>query len=204
MRTKSSTANGVVRFTITVALVLSALSAIKLYRVRAAEEATQYPPSTNSPVVISANTEIPATLRNGILESAKQGDSITALVSLPVTIGDRVAIPAGSLLKGDLKHLYVFGKRGRATIDFNTVNINGRNHDIHTRQVIVMTPVLSDMAVLGGALRSLMGVSLGTAMGASSRDPRMVESGVIHGTWESEETQTGTSITIVLLRDVKV
>src|SRR5215471_7963571 len=198
MRTKSSTAHRALRFTITVALVLFALSAIKLYRVRAAEEATQYPPSTNRPVVIPANTEIRATLRNGIVESAKQGDSITAFVSRPVTIGDRVAIPAGSQLKGDLKHLHVFGQRGKATIDFNTVSINGRNHDIHTQPVIVMTPLLSDMAVLGGALRSLMGVSLGTAIGASSRDPRMVESGVIHGTWESEGLQTDTPMTVVL------
>ena len=204
MRTESSIVHRAVRFTITVTLVLFALSAIKLYRVRAAEEATQYPPSTNRPVVIPANTEIRATLRNGIVESAKQGDSITAFVSRPVTIGDRVAIPAGSQLKGDLKHLHVFGQRGKATIDFNTVSINGRNHDIHTQPVIVMTPLLSDMAVLGGALRSLMGVSLGTAIGASSRDPRMVESGVIHGTWESEGTQTDTRMTVVLLIDAKV
>jgi hypothetical protein len=204
MTTKSSAGHRAVRFTITVALVLFALSAIKLYRVRAAEEATQYPPSTNSPVVIPANTEITATLRNGIVESAKQGEPITAFVAAPVTIGDRVAIPAGSQLKGNLKDLSVLGQRGRATIAFNTVSINGRNHDIHTRPVIVMTPLLSDMAVLGGALRSLMGVSLGTAIGASSRDLRMVESGVIHGTWESEGTQTDTPMTVVLLRDAKV
>jgi hypothetical protein len=67
-----------------------------------------------------------------------------------------------------------------------------------------MTPLLNDMVVLGSALRALMGVSLGTAMGASSKDPRMVESGVIRGTWETMNVEDSIPMTVVLIRDATV
>jgi hypothetical protein len=192
------------RFAVVLALILVCVSGLKLYRVRAAEQAGEFPPSTNRLVTVPAQTAIPATLTKGIVESATPGDPVIAFVSQPVMVGDRVAIPTGSQLKGNLKQLSVFGRNGRATIDFTTVNTGGRSYDIHTRRVVVMTPLLSDTVVLGSALRALMGVSLGTAIGASSKDPRLVESGVIRGTWETMNVEDSIPMTVVLIRDATV
>jgi hypothetical protein len=192
------------RFAVVLALILVCVTGLKLYRLRAAKEADQFPPSTSRLVTVPAQTAITATLNNGIVESAKPGDPVTAFVSQPVMVGDRVAIPSGSQLKGNLKDLSIFGRNGRATIDFTTVNTGNSSYDIHTQRVVVMTPLLSDTVVLGSALRALMGVSLGTAIGASSKDSRMIESGVIRGTWETMNVGASIPMTVVLIRDATV
>src|SRR6516225_11162771 len=54
-------------------------------------------------VIVPAGTRIGVVLQNGITtRSAKPGDSIYLQTSFPVTIGNRVVIPIGSYLRGEL------------------------------------------------------------------------------------------------------
>lgn len=204
MRTGNSPARRVARFTITLALVFLALSGIKLYRVRAAEEGSQFQPTAISPVIVPAGTQIQAALRNGIVESAEASDPVTVFVSLPVTVGDRVPIPAGAELKGKLKSLSVFGETGRATVDFKTLTIDHRNYVLHAQPAAIDTPLLSDTAIVGEAFRALFGASLMTGIGAYSRDARVIRGGVVRAAGETVTVQAAIPITVVLIDDLKV
>ena len=54
-------------------------------------------------VIVPAGTRIGVVLQNGITtRSAKPGDSIYLQTSFPVTIGNRIVIPVGSYLRGEL------------------------------------------------------------------------------------------------------
>jgi len=54
-------------------------------------------------VIVPAGTRIGVVLQNGITtRSAKPGDSVYLQTSFPVTIGNRVVIPIGSYLRGEL------------------------------------------------------------------------------------------------------
>lgn len=54
-------------------------------------------------VVVPAGTRIGVVLQNGITtRSAKPGDSVYLQTSFPVTIGNRIVIPVGSYLRGEL------------------------------------------------------------------------------------------------------
>jgi len=56
------------------------------------------PPATA--LTVPAGTVVPLTLDRQILRKAKIGDSVNATVAFPVTIGDQVAIPAGTDVLG--------------------------------------------------------------------------------------------------------
>jgi len=54
-------------------------------------------------VIVPAGTRIGVVLQNGITtRSAKPGDSVYLQTSFPVTIGNRIVIPIGSYLRGEL------------------------------------------------------------------------------------------------------
>src|SRR3989475_6964997 len=54
-------------------------------------------------VIVPAGTRVGVVLQNGIsTRSAKPGDSVYLQTSFPVTIGNRIVIPVGSYLRGEL------------------------------------------------------------------------------------------------------
>src|SRR5437899_10115207 len=54
-------------------------------------------------VIVPTGTRIGVVLQNGITtRSAKPGDSVYLQTSFPVTIGNRIVIPVGSYLRGEL------------------------------------------------------------------------------------------------------
>jgi hypothetical protein len=54
-------------------------------------------------VIVPAGTRIGVVLQNGIsTRSAKPGDSVYLQTSFPITIGNRIVIPVGSYLRGEL------------------------------------------------------------------------------------------------------
>jgi type IV secretion system protein VirB10 len=54
-------------------------------------------------VVVPAGTRVGVVLQNGIsTRSAKPGDSVYLQTSFPITIGNRIVIPVGSYLRGEL------------------------------------------------------------------------------------------------------
>jgi len=76
-------------------------------------------------VIVPAGTRIGVVLQNGITtRSAKPGDSVYLQTSFPVTIGNRIVIPVGSYLRGELVEAKRPGRvkgRGEFRMRLNTL-----------------------------------------------------------------------------------
>jgi hypothetical protein len=192
------------RFTLAVALVMVAVSMFWSYRVRAAEEAAQFAPTRIIHVVLPAGTALKAAIKNGIASSAKPGDIVTAFVSKPILVDSEPSVFADGQLKGTLQKWSISERTGKAWISFTLLQTRGGSVAIHTKPVVVMTPVISDVKILRTALRTFVGVAFGIAMGAGSGDVRLIDYGVIVGTGVSMPVDATVPITVILIGDVEI
>jgi len=65
--------------------------------------AQQPPPGSGEKIIVPAGTKVGVVLQNGIsTHSAKAGDSVYLQTSFPITQNNRVVIPVGSYLRGEL------------------------------------------------------------------------------------------------------
>src|SRR5437899_308929 len=65
--------------------------------------AQEQPPGSGERITVPAGTRVGVVLQNGIsTRSAKPGDSVYLQTSFPITIGNRIVIPVGSYLRGEL------------------------------------------------------------------------------------------------------
>src|SRR5216683_6700920 len=68
-----------------------------------APQAANAPVGSGAPVTIPAGTRFSVVLENGIsTRSAKPGDSLYFRTSFPVTEGNRIIVPVGSYMRGEL------------------------------------------------------------------------------------------------------
>jgi hypothetical protein len=76
-------------------------------------------------VIIPAGTRVGVVLQNGIsTRSAKPGDSVYLQTSFPITVGNRIVIPVGSYLRGELLEAKRPGRvkgRGEFRMRLNTL-----------------------------------------------------------------------------------
>src|SRR2546422_1716332 len=77
-----------------------------------AVKAAQYAPAAPQLTVIPPGTQFQAILRDGIPESTKAGDKIVGFISPPVVVKNKVAIPAGTPLKGVVEEAKMGEKKG--------------------------------------------------------------------------------------------
>jgi hypothetical protein len=69
----------------------------------APKPAQQPPPGSGEKIIVPAGTKVGVVLQNGIsTHSAKAGDSVYLQTSFPITQNNRVVIPVGSYLRGEL------------------------------------------------------------------------------------------------------
>src|SRR6266702_1402998 len=69
----------------------------------APKPAQEQPPGSGEKITVSAGTRVGVVLQNGIsTHSAKAGDSVYLQTSFPITQSNRVVIPVGSYLRGEL------------------------------------------------------------------------------------------------------
>jgi hypothetical protein len=107
-------------------------------------------------------------------ESARVEDRVEARVTRDVRVGDRVAIPAGSIVQGSVSEVERGGKvkeRARLAIRFHTVVLdNGTRLNIKTDSVIRegASPAKESAAKIGGAAigGAILGAILGGGKGA--------------------------------------
>jgi hypothetical protein len=107
-------------------------------------------------------------------ESARVEDRVEARVSRDVRVGDRVAIPAGSIVQGSVSEVERGGKvkeRARLAIRFHTVVLdNGTRLNIKTDSVVRegASPSKESAAKIGGAAigGAILGAILGGGKGA--------------------------------------
>jgi len=94
------------------------------------------PASTGATVVVPAGTRIGVTLENGIsTATAKPGDSVYFRTSFPVTIDNKVIIPVGSYLRGEITETKRPGRvkgKGELRLKLNTMVFpNGYTVDLN-------------------------------------------------------------------------
>ncbi len=85
--------------------------------------------SAASEVVLPEGTRIYLQLNNNISTKNIEGDVFKAIVTEPVTIGDRIAVPKGSQVTGSIARILRPGRvKGKAamTLLFQTIEIPGR------------------------------------------------------------------------------
>jgi hypothetical protein len=108
-------------------------------------------------------------------ETARVEDRVEARVTRDVRVGDRVAIPAGSIVQGSVMEVDRGGKlkeRARLGIRFHTVVLsNGNRLDIRTDAVVRegSSPSKESAAKIGGAAigGAILGAILGGGKGAA-------------------------------------
>jgi len=92
--------------------------------------------ANGQPIVVPAGTRLGVTLENGIsTNSAKPGDSVYFRTSFPVTMNNKVVIPVGSYLRGEITESkrpgHVKGK-GELRLRLNTLILpNGYTVDLN-------------------------------------------------------------------------
>ncbi|HKM81456.1 MAG TPA: hypothetical protein VJY15_10905, partial [Candidatus Acidoferrum sp.] len=101
-----------------------------------AKPAAPRPASTGATLVVPAGTRIGVTLENGISTgTAKPGDSVYFRTSFPITINNKVVIPVGSYLRGEITESKRPGRvkgKGELRLKLNTLVFpNGYTIDLN-------------------------------------------------------------------------
>ena len=148
-------------------------------RASVAEPEPETPPPPPAPEYVELVVPADAVLglqieRTVSSETARVEDRVEARVTRDVRVGDRVAIPAGSLVQGSVAEVDRGGKmreRARLGIRFHTVVLgNGTRLNIRTDSVVRegTSPAKESAAKIGGAAigGAILGAILGGGKGA--------------------------------------
>jgi hypothetical protein len=73
------------------------------------------------PVIVSAGTKIPLTMKQGVTtKSARPGDPVYAQTAFPLTQNDQIIIPAGTFVQGEVRRVLRPGRvKGRAELQMS-------------------------------------------------------------------------------------
>jgi type IV secretion system protein VirB10 len=82
---------------------------------------TDTPPPAPPPITVPAGTKIPLTLKQGVTsKNARPGDPVYAETAFPITQNDRVVIPAGTFVQGEVRRVLRPGRvKGRAELQMS-------------------------------------------------------------------------------------
>jgi hypothetical protein len=191
-------------FAVLAAVALIVISVFWSFRVRAAQEATEFKPIRAASGFVPAGTPIPAVLRNGIPSSAAKGDRILAVTSEPVLVQGVVAIPTGAQLEGTVNELSSFGSEKELDVRFTELFTGNRSLPIQTKETLVSGRVQSPINAVSGGLGALIETSIGAAFGAASGDPNLVKRGLLEGAGSIGSADSSIPITIVLTGDLEI
>jgi hypothetical protein len=170
---------------LTVALLVLGLSACGPQQQLSQETGVpQQTPGASAPrapvlvhVTVPQGTEIHVTLSSEIdSESSQPGDNLIATTTSPVVVGDRVAIPAGSTIRGRVtevhpatKGLKVSEKGGAVFISFDRVTTpSGFNTSLSASLASIASSSGRTAGIIGGSAAG--GALLGKILGGSTKD----------------------------------
>jgi hypothetical protein len=122
---------------------------------------------------VRVGTEFQARLQSSLSsETAKVEDRVDATTVNDIRDGDRIAVPAGSILRGIVKSVNKAGRldrRGNLTLTFDRLTIGDRTYDIRATLVeAVRADEKSDVAKVGvgAGVGAIVGAILGGGKGA--------------------------------------
>ncbi len=125
-------------------------------------------------VMLEAGTPIDVTVQTQIsTETAHAGDTWTGLVKENVIVGDRVVIPAGSTVTGEVVSAIPAGqqKGTKATLDLavKSVDVNGTSHPVSagTESIVAGSPRARNLGAIAGSAAA--GALIGKAVGGSGK-----------------------------------
>jgi hypothetical protein len=106
---------------------------------------------------VPAGTVVPVRFQTTVSSvRSNPEDRVAATVRQDVRVGGRVAIPAGSELRGHVVNARRSGRvKGNATVavDFDKLTVRGRTYDVDMRQLVVIAPDSHgrDAKIVGGS-----------------------------------------------------
>ncbi len=136
------------------------------------------------PIVVPAGTEIDVRLTTGLnSESNSAGDPFEGTLDNAVMLGDRVAIPKGSEVKGQVTSAVKSGRlkqRAELWVTVTEVTVRGNSYDVATdttghkegskttRNILFIGGGSGAGAAIGGATGGGKGAGIGAAIGAGA------------------------------------
>jgi len=132
-------------------------------------------PDPPPPITVAAGTRIPLTLKQGVnTRSARPGDPVYAQTAFPITRDNRIVIPAGTFVQGQVDRVVRPGRvKGRAELQMSfTSMIFPNGYTIMLPGAVQNTPGSADNTVKGkeGTIEggSSKGKDVGTVAGTSA------------------------------------
>lgn len=141
----------------------------------AEQEPPQLPPQSPAPVTLPAGTQLALVLTHPIdSKNMHRGDTVFAETTSPVFLDKEVIIPAGAFVQGKVEKLMRQGGRAEllmqtvsvALPDGSVINMKGPLEITSGEGTAWRNP--SDGAKAGAVLAPLIGLGLGTAIGAAA------------------------------------
>jgi len=172
-----------------------------------------------SHVTVPQGTEVHVTLSTAVgSETSQVGDSLAATTTAPVVVGDRIAIPSGSTILGQVtdvlpgtKGLKVSEKGGAVVLSFDKVTTpSGISAPINASLTSIADSTGKTAGIIGGSAAG--GAILGKILGGSSKDAALgavlgggIGTGIAAGTKGKElRIPAGTDLTITLDEALKI
>ena len=123
-------------------------------------------------VTVSAGTPIDVAVTMQISsETAKNGDTWTGEVKENIIVGDRIVIPAGSLVTGIVSSAVPAEKGSRASLDLavQSVSINGKSYDVSagTEAIVAGSTRARNLGAIAGSAAA--GALVGKAVGGGGK-----------------------------------
>ena len=170
-------------------------------------------------ITVPQGTEVDVTLSTDVgSETSQVGDSVTATTVSPIVIGDRVAIPAGSTVHGQVtevlsgtKGLKISEKGGIVVLVFDAVKTpQGSSTPINASVARIASSKGTTTGIIGGSAAG--GALLGKILGGESKDAAVgavlggaIGTGIAAGTKGKElKIPAGTQLTMVLDQDLSI
>ena len=148
-----------------------------------AQSAEQRPPAplfAPKPIIVPAGKSISVTVDQTVSsKTSNEGEHFDASLAAPVTVGDKVVIPAGARARGTVTVAKSAGKfKGNAElgVTLDSITVNGERYSVRTTSVTEAgkgrgkrTAVgAGGGAVVGGLIGALAGGGKGAAIGAGA------------------------------------
>jgi len=153
---------------------------LETLRVKAAGQKVAAQPVLEDPTGrvynVPVGTELDARLQTGLNSgTAKVEQRFEATTLVDYSVGDRVVIPAGSLVRGFVSSVRAAGKidrRGSITLSFDELRIESRSYRLRASVVSAIDPKMADDykrvgagAVVGGIIGGILGGGKGALLG---------------------------------------
>ena len=164
-------------------------------------------------LTVPQGTEVHVTLSTPVgSETSQVGDSLTATTTNAIVVGDRTAIPAGSIIRGRVTHvtpgtkgLKISEKGGTVVLSFDKVTTPGGDSEPMSASLTSMASSTGKTAgIIGGSTAG--GALLGKILGGDTKDAALgavvgagIGTGIAAGTkGKAVKIPAGTDLTLTL------